>query len=138
MVFTKTEQTLVWRWVLQRIPARTLALPSSIFQCIGFIGQRHGTTVVVERCSGKASIGSMTKSVESTSRFYTFQTGCEGQEACVRPSHHGWSGQTLSVEKSGDVTMEARSNLECGSETIAKSKRFKLYYVTVPTGMDHG
>ncbi|GFU36461.1 hypothetical protein TNCV_4857761 [Trichonephila clavipes] len=35
-------------------------------------------------------------------------------------------------------TVDAQSNLECVAlETIVKSKRFKLYYVTVPTWMDN-
>ncbi|GFT38778.1 uncharacterized protein TNCV_1499501 [Trichonephila clavipes] len=58
------------------MPARTWPCRAAYSNASGFSGSVTGTTVV-EMCSGKASIGSMTDGkCQSTSRFYTFQIGC--------------------------------------------------------------
>ncbi|GFT01997.1 hypothetical protein TNCV_2635851 [Trichonephila clavipes] len=55
----KTEQTPVWQWALGRMPAWTWPCRAAYSNASGLSGSVMGTTVV-ERCSGKASIGSMT------------------------------------------------------------------------------
>ncbi|GFV49914.1 hypothetical protein TNCV_1391961 [Trichonephila clavipes] len=115
------------------IPARTWPCRAAYSNASGLSGSVTGTTVV-ERCSGKASIGSMTneKCLKHFSLLYVsnrmrFNKDCKRKVfKCVRHSTNmdgpGMSGQTLSVEK------------------ILGVKSFKLYYVTVPTWVDdhHG
>ncbi|GFW10612.1 hypothetical protein TNCV_894071 [Trichonephila clavipes] len=105
MVFTKQNKHPFGGGLLVDDTSSDLALPSSIFQCIGFIGQRHGHTMV-ERCSGKASIGSMTNEkclkhlsllcVSNRMRFNKEAAASLNASVTVPP----WmSGQTWSVEK---------------------------------------
>ncbi|GFV40279.1 hypothetical protein TNCV_3497561 [Trichonephila clavipes] len=119
------------------MPARTWPCREAYSNASGLSGSVTGTTVV-ERCSGKASIGSMTneKCLKYLSLLYVsnrmrFNKDCKGSRGvfkCVRHSTNmvlrspGMSGQTLSVGK------------------ILGVKSFKLYYVTVPPWMDdhHG
>ncbi|GFT99060.1 hypothetical protein TNCV_3794351 [Trichonephila clavipes] len=113
------------------IPARTWPCRAAYSNASGLSGSVTGTTVV-ERCSAKASIGSMTKCLKHLSLLYVSnrmrfnKEGGRGVCKCVRHSTNmdgpGRSGQTLSVEK------------------ILGVKSFKLYYVTVPPWMDdhHG
>ncbi|GFW00024.1 hypothetical protein TNCV_3568141 [Trichonephila clavipes] len=118
------------------IPARTWPCRAAYSNASGLSGSVTVTTVV-ERCSGKASIGSMTKCLKHLSLLYVSnrmrfnKEGSRGVFKCVRHSTNmnglGMSGQTLSVEKILGVlnyttsqyhhgwTMDARSNLECGS-----------------------
>ncbi|GFW07411.1 uncharacterized protein TNCV_865831 [Trichonephila clavipes] len=86
------------------MPALTLPCLSAYSNSSGFSGSVTATTVV-EMCSGKASIGSIMLTDEkcrNKSRFYTFQTGCVGddtigeRETMVSETQHG---QPLSVEK---------------------------------------
>ncbi|GFT51031.1 hypothetical protein TNCV_4490121 [Trichonephila clavipes] len=112
MVFTKQNKHSFGGGLLVEDTRSDLALPSSIFQCIGFIGQRHG------HHRGRKVLGEginrvHDKVLKAPLAFIRFKQ--DAKAGSMRPSHHGWNGQTLSVEKSGDVTMEARSNLECGS-----------------------
>ncbi|GFY29424.1 uncharacterized protein TNCV_2625951 [Trichonephila clavipes] len=98
------------------IPYRTCPCRAAYSNASGLSGSVTGTTVV-ERCSGKASIGFMTnEKCLKHPRFYTFQTGCDstriakgscGVFKCVRHSTNMdgqskaplMSGQTLRVEK---------------------------------------
>ncbi|GFX64147.1 hypothetical protein TNCV_2090451 [Trichonephila clavipes] len=88
------------------IPARTWPCRAAYSNASGLSGSVTGTTVV-ERCSGKASIGSMTKCRKHLSLFYVSnrmrfnKEGSCGVCKCVRHSTTmdapGRSGQTLSV-----------------------------------------
>ncbi|GFT78255.1 hypothetical protein TNCV_641461 [Trichonephila clavipes] len=118
MVFTKENKHPFGGGLLVDDASSDLALPSSIFQCIGFIGQRHGhhrgRKDAIQQGLPKEAVVSLNASV-------TVPTWMD--------DHHGWT-----------ITMDERLNLECGNslKTIIdmKSKSFKLYYVTVPTLMD--
>ncbi|GFW77795.1 hypothetical protein TNCV_2805421 [Trichonephila clavipes] len=111
------------------IPTRTWPCRAAYSNASGLSGSVTGTTVV-ERCSGKASIRSMTKCLKhlsllcASNRMRFNKEGSRGVFKCVRHSTTmdglGMSGQTLSVEK------------------ILGVKSFKLYYATVPPWMDHG
>ncbi|GFX02430.1 hypothetical protein TNCV_2285961 [Trichonephila clavipes] len=58
MIFTKQNKHPFGGGLLVDDTSSDLALPSSIFQCIGFIGQRHGHHRG-RKVLGKASIGSI-------------------------------------------------------------------------------
>ncbi|GFX41320.1 hypothetical protein TNCV_1654031 [Trichonephila clavipes] len=128
MVFTKQNKHPFGGGLLVDDTSSDLALPSSIFQCIGFIGQRHG------HHRGRKVLGEGINRVHDEVfkvplAFIRFKQdaiakGSRGVFKCVRHSTTmdgpRMSGQTLSVEK------------------ILGVKSFKLYYVTVPPWMDHG
>ncbi|GFT31082.1 hypothetical protein TNCV_1276431 [Trichonephila clavipes] len=95
------------------IPARTRPCRAAYSNASGLSGSVTGTTVV-ERCSGKASIGSMTneKYLKHLSLLYVsnrmrFNKDCKRKPWLLemRPSqyNHGWT-----------ITMDERTKLECG------------------------
>ncbi|PRD20774.1 UNVERIFIED_CONTAM: hypothetical protein NCL1_53663 [Trichonephila clavipes] len=90
--------------------ARTLPFRAAYSNATGFSGSVTGTTVV-EMCSGKASIGSMTdEKCRSTSRFYTFQTRCrslKGSKEIIDCSMvPSWDGEATRVEGKSETGVE--------------------------------
>ncbi|GFT36235.1 hypothetical protein TNCV_1410631 [Trichonephila clavipes] len=118
MVFTKQNKHPFGGGLLVDDTSSDLALPSSIFQCIGFIGQRHG------HHRGRKVLGEGINRVHDevlkaplsllyvSNRMRFKKEGSRGVCKCVRHSTNmdgpGRNGQTLNV----------------ALETIVKSKKF--------------
>ncbi|GFX13637.1 hypothetical protein TNCV_1921501 [Trichonephila clavipes] len=145
MVFTKQNKHPFGGGLLVDDTSSDLALPSSVFQCIGFIGQRHGHHRG-RKVLGKASIGSMTneKCLKHLSLLYGTsgnrpsqvptwmdimdeRSNFDVEKICMKSKkilnyttsqyQHGWT-----------ITMDERLNFKCGNnsslKTIVKSKEF--------------
>ncbi|GFY29760.1 hypothetical protein TNCV_1813371 [Trichonephila clavipes] len=110
MVLTKENKHRFSGGLLVDDTSSDLALPSSIFKCIEFIGQRHG------HHRGRTVLGEGINRVhdevfKAPLAFIRFkqdaiQQGSRGVFKCVRHS----------------TTMDERSNLECGKKILGVKK----------------